>query len=154
MLAWPGCRRRCCCCWHAAGTLPLQPSCRCPKLPQGSALLVPLSSSPPPPPPPFPPPSRPRQVLPKREGLLHISEWSSTRVEVMAKEVKEGDLVDVMVTEVQVRVLPAALQPAAGAAGGAHRTALQHTPLLWGWLDGGIGPACPAAVRGSGLEGR
>lgn len=54
--------------------------------------------------PPHPQP-RPRfapQVLPKREGLLHVSEWGAGRVSNIADVVKEGDAVDVMVTEVQV----------------------------------------------------
>lgn len=42
------------------------------------------------------------QVLPKREGLLHVSEWGAGRVSNIADVVKEGDAVDVMVTEVQV----------------------------------------------------
>lgn len=42
------------------------------------------------------------QVLPKREGLLHVSEWGPSRVNNVADVVKEGDTVDVMVTEVQV----------------------------------------------------
>lgn len=56
------------------------------------------------PPAPPPPSTRPpRQVLPKREGLLHVSEWGPARVANIADEVKEGDLVDVMIIEVQVR---------------------------------------------------
>ena len=52
------------------------------------------------------PPSRPSspptpQVLPKREGLLHVSEWGYSRVQNIADLVKEGDLIDVMITEVQ-----------------------------------------------------
>ena len=43
------------------------------------------------------------QVLPKREGLLHVSEWGFGHVRNVADVVKEGDLVDVMITELQVR---------------------------------------------------
>ncbi|KAL4419131.1 hypothetical protein ABPG77_002644 [Micractinium sp. CCAP 211/92] len=41
------------------------------------------------------------EVLPKREGLLHVSEWGYQHVRAVAEVVKEGDLVDVMVLEVQ-----------------------------------------------------
>ncbi|KAL4853937.1 Polyribonucleotide nucleotidyltransferase [Chlorella vulgaris] len=41
------------------------------------------------------------EVLPKREGLLHVSEWGYSHVRNVADVVKEGDLVDVMVLEVQ-----------------------------------------------------
>lgn len=47
-------------------------------------------------------PPRRHQVLPKREGLLHVSEWGYSHVRNVADVVKEGDLVDVMVLEVQV----------------------------------------------------
>ncbi len=42
------------------------------------------------------------QVLPKREGLLHVSEWGPSRINNIADVVKEGDTVDVMITEIQV----------------------------------------------------
>lgn len=35
------------------------------------------------------------EILPKKEGLLHISEWDVERTNAMADVVKEGDLVDV-----------------------------------------------------------
>lgn len=41
------------------------------------------------------------EVLPRREGLLHVSEWDVGRTESIADVAKEGDLVDVMVVEVQ-----------------------------------------------------
>lgn len=40
------------------------------------------------------------EVAPKRDGLLHVSEWDVTRTASIADVVKEGDLVDVMVLEV------------------------------------------------------
>ena len=40
------------------------------------------------------------EVAPKRDGLLHVSEWDVTRTASIADVVKEGDLVDVMVMEV------------------------------------------------------
>ncbi|PSC72537.1 putative polyribonucleotide nucleotidyltransferase chloroplastic [Micractinium conductrix] len=41
------------------------------------------------------------EVLPKREGLLHVSEWGAGRVQSISEVVKEGDSVDVMVMELQ-----------------------------------------------------
>ncbi|KAL4447781.1 hypothetical protein ABPG75_005000 [Micractinium tetrahymenae] len=41
------------------------------------------------------------EVLPKREGLLHVSEWGYQHVRAVSEVVKEGDLVDVMVMELQ-----------------------------------------------------
>lgn len=41
-------------------------------------------------------------MLPKREGLLHVSEWGPSRINNIADVVKEGDTVDVMITEIQV----------------------------------------------------
>lgn len=80
----------------------------------------PGSGAPAAPPPPAPTPAGPPaptpshllpapQVLPKREGLLHVSEWSRERVANVADVVKEGDLVDVMITELQARGLSAGL---------------------------------------------
>ena len=40
------------------------------------------------------------EVAPKRDGLLHVSEWDFVRTASIADVVKEGDLVDVMVLEV------------------------------------------------------
>jgi len=40
------------------------------------------------------------EIAPKREGLLHVSEWDVARTASIAEVVKEGDLVDVMVLEV------------------------------------------------------
>ena len=40
------------------------------------------------------------EFAPKRDGLLHVSEWAQERVSNIADVVKEGDLVDVMVLEV------------------------------------------------------
>lgn len=40
------------------------------------------------------------EVAPKRDGLLHVSEWDVSRTASIADVVKEGDLVDVMVLEV------------------------------------------------------
>jgi hypothetical protein len=42
------------------------------------------------------------QIAPKREGLLHVSEWGFSHVRSAPDVVKEGDRVDVMVTELQV----------------------------------------------------
>jgi polyribonucleotide nucleotidyltransferase len=41
------------------------------------------------------------EIMPKREGLLHVSEWDVGRTANIADVVKEGDLVDVMLVEVQ-----------------------------------------------------
>lgn len=43
-----------------------------------------------------------QQVLPKREGLLHVSEWDFGHMKSIGDVVKEGDTVDVMITELQV----------------------------------------------------
>ena len=40
------------------------------------------------------------EFAPKRDGLLHVSEWSKDRVSNIADVAKEGDLVDVMVLDV------------------------------------------------------
>lgn len=40
------------------------------------------------------------EVAPKRDGLLHVSEWDVGRTANIADVVKEGDVVDVMVLEV------------------------------------------------------
>jgi polyribonucleotide nucleotidyltransferase len=42
------------------------------------------------------------EIAPKREGLLHVSEWGFSHVRSAPDVVKEGDRVDVMVTELQV----------------------------------------------------
>jgi polyribonucleotide nucleotidyltransferase len=41
------------------------------------------------------------ELAPKRDGLLHVSEWDGTRTPNIADVVKEGDLVDVMVLQVE-----------------------------------------------------
>lgn len=40
------------------------------------------------------------ELTPKRDGLLHVSEWGVERTPSITEVVKEGDLVDVMVLEV------------------------------------------------------
>ena len=40
------------------------------------------------------------ELAPKKDGLLHVSEWDFQRTSSIAEVVKEGDLVDVMVMEV------------------------------------------------------
>ena len=41
------------------------------------------------------------QVARGRDALLHVSEWDTKRTEVMNDVVSEGDLVDVMILEVE-----------------------------------------------------
>ncbi|HCL47628.1 TPA: polyribonucleotide nucleotidyltransferase, partial [Patescibacteria group bacterium] len=40
------------------------------------------------------------EVLPGREGLVHISQLANHRVEKVTDVVKEGDMLDVVVTEI------------------------------------------------------
>jgi polyribonucleotide nucleotidyltransferase len=41
------------------------------------------------------------EILPKREGLLHVSEWDVSHTKSITDVVKEGDLVDVKVIDIQ-----------------------------------------------------
>ena len=63
-----------------------------------SPSLPPLPLKPPRLPIPTPLP-RPPQVLPRREGLLRVGEWGPTFTRAISDEAREGQLVDVMVTE-------------------------------------------------------
>jgi polyribonucleotide nucleotidyltransferase len=40
------------------------------------------------------------ELAPEKEGLVHISQWDVTRVESMEAVTKEGDIVQVKVTEI------------------------------------------------------
>ena len=39
------------------------------------------------------------EVLPRRDGMVHISEWDVSRVAAMTDVVSEGDMIDVQVLE-------------------------------------------------------